>query len=100
MESIKRIKNDEIQMKQSQWNYVIKEVFNDIIDEINTHVEDLIFCNTLEELKLKEGAIWALLRLIETYDIDQITTKTREKIEDVTEEIFIKINERIKEITK
>lgn len=36
MQRIKKIENKEIQMSQSQWNYVIKEVFNDIIDEINT----------------------------------------------------------------
>ncbi len=100
MRKIERIVNEEVQMKQSQWNYVIKEVFNDIIDEINIHIEDLKFCNTFEELKLKEGAIWALLRLIEIYDIDRITTKAYEKIDNVTEETFEEINERIKELLK
>lgn len=97
---IKRIVNEKVKMKESQRNYVIKKVFNKIIDEINIHIENLIFCNTIEELKLQEGAIWALLRLIETYDIDRITTKAYEEIDNVIEETFEKINKRIKELLK
>ena len=100
MERIKSIQNEEVPMKQSQWNYVIKDVFNDIIQELNIHIEDLHFCVTYDELKEKEGAIWALVRLLEIYDIDLTTTKALEKIEDTVEKVYEKINEKCKELLK
>ncbi len=48
----------------------------------------------------KEGAIWALVRLLEMYAIDTTTIKALEKIEDLTEEVYEKINEKCKELLK
>lgn len=96
MQRIKKIENKEIQMSQSQWNYVIKEVFNDIIDEINIHIENLEYRETLRGLSLEDGAIWALLNLIEKYVIDRTTMEAYEEIDSAIDKIFEEINERLK----
>lgn len=98
MQRIKKIENKEIQMSQSQWNYVIKEVFNDIIDEINIHIENLKYRDTSEELKFGEGAFWALLSLIERYQIDRTTIEAYKKIDSTIEEIYEEIDERIEKL--
>ena len=101
MKEIKQLKVKEVKIKPEQWDYVVKECLNGLIDDINFLLGEL----TYPDLELKDYieinyGLLTLNRALESYKIDDETIKKIGDIDDFIDNVSTEINKKIKELIR
>ena len=101
MKEVKHLDVKEVKIKPQQWDYVVKECLNGLIDDINFLLGEL----TYPDLELKDYieinyGLLTLNRALESYKIDDETIKKIEEIDDFIDNVSTEINKKIKELIR